>query len=147
MFVTGPPGEADGRLKVIDFGTASKFNNLIMFQEMYGTATFMAPEVINKYYREKCDVWSLGIITYLLLSLRLPFIDKNDVDILAQVKSDPVMFASAKKSRSILSVDLIKKMLIKDQNARISAVSMINHPWLSKYAHDEFLKKQVHATL
>lgn len=70
MFVNGPPGVADGRIKIIDFGTASKFHQHMMFNETYGSPNYIAPEVINSYYREKCDVWSLGIIMYLLLTLK-----------------------------------------------------------------------------
>jgi calcium-dependent protein kinase len=71
------------RIKVIDFGTANAFDPL---KTTTGTAYYMAPEVLMKDYNEKCDVWSCGVILYILLSGMPPFNGKDDAEILKAVE-------------------------------------------------------------
>ena len=54
--------------------------------QTYGTAYYIAPEVINGNYNEKCDIWSIGVIMYILLSGKPPFDGEEDSDILKKVK-------------------------------------------------------------
>jgi len=51
----------------------------------YGTPYYIAPEVINQRYDEKCDIWSVGVILYIMLSGKPPFNGKDDDDILHKV--------------------------------------------------------------
>jgi calcium-dependent protein kinase len=67
-----------GSIKVIDFGTAHCFNNDQKMHQTYGTAYYIAPEVLNGSYNEKCDLWSIGVILYILLSGKPPFGGNND---------------------------------------------------------------------
>ena len=65
-------------IKLIDFGTAKRFfkdehGNTIPFSKKEGTTAYMAPEVIKDDYNEKCDIWSIGVIAYILLTGRQPF--------------------------------------------------------------------------
>lgn len=56
--------------------------------QLYGTAYYIAPEIVNgKTYNEKCDLWSIGVIMYILLTGSPPFDGKNDNDILKVVKA------------------------------------------------------------
>lgn len=65
-------------IKVIDFGLSRTFeSNKNMYSRM-GTPFYIAPEVLKKKYNEKCDVWSCGVILYILLSGNPPFNGKND---------------------------------------------------------------------
>lgn len=73
-------------LKVIDFGTAQVFSSSTKLRVTTGTAYYIAPEVLQKNYNEKCDVWSCGVILYILLSGTPPFNGQTDEEILQAVK-------------------------------------------------------------
>ena len=60
-----------GVVKFIDFGLACQFNS--KKKEMAGTPYFIAPEVISHNYGQKCDIWSLGVVIYMMLTGRVPF--------------------------------------------------------------------------
>jgi len=72
-------------VKVIDFGTAHAFN-ASKLKATTGTAYYIAPEVLQKNYNEKCDVWSCGVILYILLSGTPPFNGRTDEEILQAVR-------------------------------------------------------------
>ena len=109
-------------IKVIDFGTSQKFDPSKKMTQTYGTAYYIAPEVLQSDYNEKCDVWSVGVILYILLCGRPPFDGSDDREIVKSVKigsyqlSGPIW-----KNVSKEGIDLIKKMLTYDANNRISA--------------------------
>ncbi len=80
--------ENGDNIKVIDFGTAITFNPEKGMDAMLGTPYYMAPEIFtSKSYDEKCDVWSLGVILYVLLTGRPPFFGANDAEVINRVKA------------------------------------------------------------
>jgi calcium-dependent protein kinase len=82
-------------VKVIDFGTATEFSNKNpIMNEIIGTPYYIAPEVLQQKYTSKCDIWSIGVITYILLSANPPFSGNNDDDILAKVKKGTYTFTT-----------------------------------------------------
>ena len=119
-------------IKIIDFGTALIFNNNINDKSLTGSVYYICPEVLskNRKYTEKCDVWSCGIIMYILLTGLPPFNGENDEEIMAKIINGrfdmekypwPIISAQAK--------DLIKKLLEFDSMKRISAEEALQHPW------------------
>ena len=72
--------ECDNILKIIDFGTSCVFGKEPL-TEMHGTSYYIAPEILKNSYNEKCDVWSIGVILYILLSGRPPFDGDDDQEI------------------------------------------------------------------
>ena len=70
--------EQDNCLKIIDFGTSVIKSDEETLQSTQGTSYYIAPEVLKKSYNEKCDIWSVGVIMYIMLSGKPPFDGKDD---------------------------------------------------------------------
>ena len=119
------------QIKIIDFGTSLVFDENKKLDEKLGTPYYIAPEVLAKNYGAKCDIWSCGVITYIVLSGIPPFNGASDQEIMKKVKigkfsfSDPI-WASISDSGK----DFITKLLTKDQDKRPSAEEALQHPWI-----------------
>ena len=122
-------------LKIIDFGSSvlKKDDGKMTFR--LGTPYYIAPEVLLENYNEKCDVWSIGVILYLLLVGQAPFEGDNDDIICQRIISDKIDFTNSKiKSLSSEAVDFMKKLLEKNPEKRISSSEALEHIWLKKKA-------------
>ena len=103
----------------------------------------MAPEVLNNKYNEKCDLWSAGVIMYVLLCGSLPFYGTNDEEIYENIKKGKFsMDFGVWKDISDDAKDLIKQLLVKDYNKRLSADQALNHKWI-KNMKENFGVKQI----
>jgi len=90
---------------------------------------------LDRNYDEKCDVWSCGVILYILLCGYPPFGGASDNEILQKVKKAKFRFDEEDWSKiSEDAKDLIRKMLVKDPSERISAAEALKHPWMTKNA-------------
>eukprot|EP00435_Cladocopium_sp_Y103_P018078 s900_g4.t1 len=100
-----------------------------------GTPYYVAPQVLAGAYDEKCDIWSCGVICYILLCGYPPFYGEKDKEILARVKKGEVKFDPADWSDvSSDAIDFIKLMLTYDPNTRPSAGDLLTHKWLTASA-------------
>ena len=91
-----------------------------------GTAFYIAPEVLSKSYGPKCDVWSIGVITYILLCGKPPFYAADDNEILKIVKRGKFSFKEKEfDSVSKEAIDFISVALTYDQDKRPSASELI----------------------
>ena len=127
------------QVKLIDFGTAKIFEKGHQENKYVGSSYYMAPEIIKRKYDEKCDLWSIGVIMYILLTGRPPFDGNDDDEILENVKKG--VFDKSSYPYPLLSSqskDLIDKLLQYDPKKRISADQAIEHPW---FKTAEFKKK------
>lgn len=100
-----------------------------------GTRAFIAPEVYNKDYGQKCDVWSIGIIAYILLSGQMPFGDRkttNDEMEKLICKGEFNFNDKVWTSISTQAKEFISSLLIVDQNKRPSAKEAIQLPWIQE---------------
>jgi len=80
-------------IKLIDFGMATWFKQEEKLSKLMGTICFIAPEVLERKYNEKCDVWSCGVILYLLLSGTLPFFGQTEEEVLKSIKKGKFAFS------------------------------------------------------
>ena len=124
--VKGPKGI----LKVIDFGASTVYSGEGHLNARLGTCYYIAPEVLNRSYTEKCDIWSCGVILYIMLSGHPPFYGKDDKEILSKVQRGNFSFNSSEWANvSAEGLDLVTQMMQYDPKIRLSAEGCLQHPW------------------
>nr|AGJ83805.1 calcium-dependent protein kinase 1a [Vitis amurensis] len=123
--------EENPLLKATDFGLSVFIEDNEVYKDVVGSAYYVAPEVLRRSYGKEIDVWSAGVILYILLSGVPPFWGENEKSIFDAVLQGYVDFDSAPwPSISSSAKDLIKKMLMYDPKRRVTASDALNHPWL-----------------
>ncbi|KAK4789518.1 hypothetical protein SAY86_016822 [Trapa natans] len=123
--------EEDSLLKTIDFGLSIFFKPGEKFVDVVGSPYYVAPEVLKKRYGPEADVWSAGVILYILLSGVPPFWAENEQGIFEEVLHGELDFsADPWPSISESAKDLVRKMLIRDPTKRPSAHEVLCHPWI-----------------
>ncbi|EZG67509.1 protein kinase domain protein [Gregarina niphandrodes] len=121
----------DAELKLIDFGFSRIFSPVVPMTAMHGTVYYVSPEVMDGCYREKCDIWSLGVIVYMLLSGSPPFNGNVDYQILMKIRNAQYDFNSPVwNTISPSAKRFIEHLLVKDPTQRPSAKQALQHPWL-----------------
>uniref|UniRef100_A0A6N2M0E5 non-specific serine/threonine protein kinase n=1 Tax=Salix viminalis TaxID=40686 RepID=A0A6N2M0E5_SALVM len=115
----------DSLLKTIDFG--ERFNDVV------GSPYYVAPEVLKKRYGPEADVWSAGVIIYILLSGVPPFWAETEQEIFEQVLHGDLDFSSDPwPSISESAKDLVRRMLVRDPKSRLTAHEVLCHPWVQE---------------
>lgn len=125
----------DSLLKVIDFGTSKEFNPSTKMNQKFGTPYYIAPEVLKRRYDEKCDVWSCGVILYIVLCGYPPFNGASDKIIMEKVAKGTFSFPAEEWSH--ISDDakrLIKRMLSYEPENRCTAEEALNDGWMKKWS-------------
>ncbi|XP_011047130.1 PREDICTED: calcium-dependent protein kinase 20-like [Populus euphratica] len=123
--------EEESPLKTIDFGLSVFFRPGETFTDIVGSPYYVAPEVLRKLYGPKCDVWSAGVIIYILLSGVPPFWDETEQGIFEQVLKGELDFESEPwPNISESAKDLVRKMLVRDPKRRLTAHEVLCHPWV-----------------
>ena len=124
------PKNGNYHIKLIDFGTAKTFKPGKKMSKFIGTSYYIAPEVLKERYDEKCDVWSCGIILYILLCGYPPFNGNSNVEIFHAIQNqNPIFTGEEWEDITPEAKDLIKLMLKKNQNERLSADQCLKHKW------------------
>jgi calcium-dependent protein kinase len=117
-------------IKLIDFGTSREFESSKKMKATHGTPYYIAPEVLEHSYNEKCDVWSCGVILYILLSGTPPFNGNNDDEILMSVRRGNYTFELPEFAQiSEYGKRLISRMLAFNPKQRVSITEAINDTW------------------
>jgi calcium-dependent protein kinase len=130
------------RVKICDFGTSKMFEKGAIQRKLVGSSYYIAPEVLKKHYDEKCDLWSCGVILYILLSGRPPFGGENDKEIMERVSIGKYDLQSSPFNKvSKNGIDLIQKLLIMDPKKRISAQDALLHPWFKDHRSKELFNQ------
>ncbi|XP_068439500.1 myosin light chain kinase, smooth muscle-like isoform X2 [Clinocottus analis] len=123
------------RIKIIDFGLASELEEGKPLLVMHGTPEFVAPEVINyEPVGLESDVWSIGVICFILLSGESPFQGNNDAETLALVTAAQFEFDEESfEDISDMAKDFISSLLKKDRRCRLSCAEALAHPWMVSF--------------
>lgn len=102
------------------------------FSEIVGTPFYMAPEVLARCYGPEADVWSVGVVVFLMLAGRLPFDGATDRQIIkAVLDSEPDFSHPAWDNISAGAKDCVARMLVKDPQERATVQQLLAHPWLA----------------
>jgi len=133
----------DANMKLIDFGVSCEYFKGKKLKETLGTPYYIAPEVLLQSYDEKCDIWSCGVIMYIILCGYPPFSGDDDKEIIENVKKGDFIFDSDWDGRSEEAKALIRKMLQMNPKKRISASDALKDPWITNNNTKPVLKQSV----
>ncbi|XP_010883578.1 myosin light chain kinase 2, skeletal/cardiac muscle isoform X3 [Esox lucius] len=121
------------KVKIIDFGLARIYKPREKLRVNFGTPEFLAPEVVNyDFVSFNTDMWSLGVITYMLLSGLCPFLGDDDNETMNNILACRWNFEEAEFTDiSEEARDFISKLLVVNKNWRMGASEALRHSWLS----------------
>ncbi|KAL7531864.1 hypothetical protein ACHAXR_006674 [Thalassiosira sp. AJA248-18] len=152
MFSSRLEGRSKLEIKVIDFGLSmkygrskGKFDMSTEMTDFVGTIYTMAPEVIRGSYTYKCDIWSLGVMAYMLLSSQIPFYGDTTKEIARHILFSDHSFSGrrwlkiSKKAR-----DFVSSLLVRDPSSRPTADQALKNPWLVGVKKPSFNTKTLH---
>ena len=107
----------------------------------------MAPEVVNgEAYGVKADLWSIGVLLYIMMSGYLPFNGKTTEKVFERIKTGKVNFDHVEfNAVSKEGKDLICKLLVVDAKKRISALDLLGDPWMKKFEEGQVVDEQTDA--
>ena len=125
--------DEDSPIKLIDFGLARRHRHNVdcNMSSLRGTVYYLSPELLNCNYSTPTDIWSTGVVAYLLLCGYPPFNGNNDKEIYASIRRGNVEFPQrCWANKSPASIDFIKGLLQKDPRRRLTAQEALLHPWI-----------------
>ena len=124
--------ELNSEIKLIDFGLSRKYSADQKMHTILGTPYYIAPEVLKGNYDEKCDIWSIGALTYIMLCGEPPFKGKSNNEIFMKIIKEPIKFNPYKwNNLSENSKNFIRNLLNKDPNKRPNAMEALGHIWFN----------------
>ncbi|XP_061997841.1 CDPK-related kinase 4-like [Rosa rugosa] len=123
--------EEDASMRVIDFGLSDFIRPDQRLNDIVGSAYYVAPEVLHRSYSVEADMWSIGVITYILLCGSRPFWARTESGIFRSVlRADPNFNDTPWPTVSPEAKDFVKRLLNKDHRKRMTAAQALTHPWL-----------------
>ncbi|KAK8471516.1 hypothetical protein PHAVU_003G246000 [Phaseolus vulgaris] len=126
--------EENSELKAIDFGLSDFVKPDERLNDIVGSAYYVAPEVLHRAYSTEADVWSVGVIAYILLCGSRPFWARTESGIFrAVLRATPSFDEPPWPSLSDEAKDFVKRLLNKDPRKRMTAAQALSHPWIKSY--------------
>jgi len=144
----------DAKVMITDFGLSKIFGDANVMKTLCGTPQYVAPEILfrmqgkQESYSKAVDLWSLGVILYILLSGSPPFYEKKENRAWMREQIQAGQFTFPKKLFKDVSpdaVDLIKRLLTVDPATRITIHETKEHPWIKDYINNEDKKPSLQA--
>ena len=125
----------DSDIRILDFGLSKISTPNEKCTEPYGTLTYCAPEIIlDEPYNKEVDMWSIGVMTYLMISGRLPFNGEDENKIAREIAfNEPDFNAECWKKVSKECISFIKQLLEKNAKKRMVIGDSLKHPWFKKF--------------
>lgn len=138
-------------VKLIDFSTAKEFSPTNPLKTKVCTLHYVAPEILTKkenVYTEKVDVWSLGVVFFVMLCGSPPFSGDTDLAVLKKIRKGSYKFSPEALWNKISKEgkDLVSKMLVVDVDSRYSSEDVSKHPWLHEEMRGRPSRAQNHLT-
>jgi len=131
-------------IKVADFGLSKNFGDEKMMTSC-GSPGYVAPEVLEcETYDKSVDMWSIGVILYILLVGYPPFFADSDPALFKKIMACDYSFGEGWENVSESAKDLVKNLLVKDVKKRYTTTQTLNHPWLK--SGKELSQKQLQMT-
>ncbi|OJJ49740.1 hypothetical protein ASPZODRAFT_58243 [Penicilliopsis zonata CBS 506.65] len=123
-----------GDIKIIDFGLSNLFSPRSLLKTFCGSLYFAAPELLQarQYTGPEVDVWSFGIVLYVLVCGKVPFDDQSMPQLHAKIKKGVVEYPQGLSSECR---HIISRMLVTDPKQRASLAEIMAHPWMNKGYH------------
>ncbi|KAL9310336.1 putative calcium-dependent protein kinase 19 CAMK-CDPK family [Arabidopsis thaliana] len=130
-FLLSSKDEASSMLKATDFGVSVFIEEGKVYEDIVGSAYYVAPEVLKRNYGKAIDIWSAGVILYILLCGNPPFWAETDKGIFEEILRGEIDFESEPwPSISESAKDLVRNMLKYDPKKRFTAAQVLEHPWI-----------------
>ena len=128
--------------KLIDFGTSTRIDGYdTKMSEIFGSPYYIAPEVLGKNYGPKCDVWSCGVIAYIMIGGKPPFNGNNDKEIMKAVKKGNYDFSAPEwESISEICQEFISMLLTLNPENRPTAGQAMEHAWIKEALNESKTK-------
>ncbi len=134
----------DAEIKLIDFGLSRKYAKDEKMHTILGTPYYVAPEVLKGEYDEKCDIWSIGAMTYLMLCGDPPFTGSSNNEIFKKIVKNELKFNPYKwKNISHSAKDFVKWCLNKNASERPSASKAVTHNWFNNVLKETHSVKNI----
>ena len=129
-------------IKLVDFGFAARFEGKEL-KSTVGTPFYVAPEVFQEKYTYLCDVWSLGVMLYMMLTAAPPFEGRNNQEIYQSIMNKPLDFDNDRRLKNCSSdvKSLLSGIIKRDPSSRMSLIDILEHPWFHstvEYLHGEW---------
>jgi calcium-dependent protein kinase len=118
-------------LKLIDFGFATRWDGKKPMTKQCGSPCYVAPEVLSRSYTDKADMWSVGVIAFMLLVGEEPILGEGN-DQLKNIRRGRIKYDSKFQSLSEGAQSFIKSLLVVNSHSRLSAADALKHPWLEE---------------
>lgn len=132
------------QIRLGDFGSACEMVTGKRCKGCFGTAYYLAPEMIKGSYNEKVDVWSCGVILFILLTGSPPYLGKNTADIKSQILKHPLTPEQCSGViQNKLIIDFLENILVINPNDRIPASKALLHPWIAAFRNSFSFKSEI----
>lgn len=112
--------------------------------DVAGTPYYIAPEVLSARYGKECDVWSLGVLLYQMMTGEMPFDGNDEKEVFGKIKKGHYTYPKGLELSPEV-IDLIRRMITVDKSARITVADALKHEWFKDFLRESMKLQEQHA--